>query len=226
MKRKLILYILMAVLLFLSPTSAFADTTLPVDNPNAHLAKVETFERISWQILPTLNGISPLASGCKTYTLGVNGYSAAGVQIWSYAWNIQWCYNGSTITSLKKWRTVWANYGWSFKGDIAENQSGGVGKSSYWHYAQGISVSLKRGPALHTLILGLIKLCMAAAVTAAVLEETNMLYAYLSLIPIAVGGVAAFLKGRQWWFRIIGLMLFGVALLGLLILPAVTRQAQ
>lgn len=137
MKRKLILYILMAVLLFLSPTSAFADTTLPVDNPNAHLAKVETFERISWQILPTLNGISPLASGCKTYTLGVNGYSDAGVKIWSYAWNIQWCYNGSTITSLKKWRTVWANYGWSFKGDIAENQSGGVGKSSYWHYAQG-----------------------------------------------------------------------------------------
>jgi hypothetical protein len=78
-----------------------------------------------------------MASGCRTWTVGVNGYSVTGTMIWSYAWNIYWCYNGSTITSLSKWRTVWANYLWAFKGDIADNHSGGVGASSYWHYAQG-----------------------------------------------------------------------------------------
>jgi len=139
MKAKfLISIILITVLLsFSSATTALANAPQPSDNPNAHVAKIETFERVSWEKYPTPTGVSPLVSGCKTYTQGVNGYSLAGVKIWSYAWNITWCYDGAKITSVNKWRTVWANYGWSFKGDIAENQSGGVGKSSYWHYAQG-----------------------------------------------------------------------------------------
>ena len=99
-------------------------------NPNGEVGRVVTFSSVTTQS-------RLLAGGCKTYTQGVRGYSLAGNPIWTYAWNIRWCYNGSTITTVSKWRTVWANLGWSFKRDIADSQSGGAGKSSYWHYAQG-----------------------------------------------------------------------------------------
>jgi hypothetical protein len=141
MKRMRLISLLLAVLLAASTTPALAEGKGPKDpNPNSQIAYIEQFEYVQNGIgmgLLSLDSIVPLASGCRTYTLGVNGYSAVGIKVWSYAWNIYWCYNGSTITSLSKWRTVWANYGWSFKGDIAENQSGGVGQTSYWHYAQG-----------------------------------------------------------------------------------------
>jgi hypothetical protein len=75
--------------------------------------------------------------GCKTFTLAVDGWSMANVELWYYEWNASWCYNGSTITSLSRWRTVWVNVGWAYKKDIANNKSGGVGKKSAWNYVQG-----------------------------------------------------------------------------------------
>lgn len=139
MNRKLV-SIVCLVLLLLTPTIPVqAQGITQAENDSiSELGWIEPFEKISPQTNSLqLYGFSPMASGCLTYTLGVNGYSLAGIKIWSYAWNISWCYNGTTITSVSKWRTVWANYGWSFKGDIAENHTGGVNKSFYWHYAQG-----------------------------------------------------------------------------------------
>ena len=107
-------------------------------NPYSQIVRVEPFESVrEYNPGNSLELNAAAASGCKGYTLGVNGYSIVGIKVWSYSWTIDWCYNGSTITSLSKYRTVWANYGWSFKGDIADNHSGGVGSTSYWHYAQG-----------------------------------------------------------------------------------------
>lgn len=134
MKTKFVSILVIIAFLIAPVTQVHAATQIAVsDNPNSIVGKIVPFESIQFN-----PGMAYMAtSGCKTYTLGVAGYSIVGIQVWSYAWNIYWCYNGSTITSLSKWRTVWANYGWSFKGDIADNQSGGVGSSSYWHYAQG-----------------------------------------------------------------------------------------
>lgn len=138
MKSKFVSFFLLIALIFAITSPVQAESSVPQsENPNANVDRVESFEKVTWRSSSAIDGITPLASGCKTYTLGVNGYSAAGILVWSYAWNTEWCYNGTSITSFKKWRTVWTNYGWSFKGDIADSQSGGVNQTSYWHYAQG-----------------------------------------------------------------------------------------
>ncbi|GEM_PF-6497188 len=51
-----------------------------------------------------------------------------------------------------------------------------------------------------------------------------MLYAYLLLAPLSVGGVALFLKGRKPWLKVAGFILFGVTLFGLLFIPIIVRQ--
>jgi len=136
-KLKVLSVVTVFVLLAMSTFPAMAKGKDPI-------VRAETFEVVenySVQEYLTLNpdasGAVTAASGCKGYTLGRNGYSAAGIKIWTYSWTINWCYNGSTITSVSKYRTIWANGTWSFRGDISDNQSGGVGKTSYSHYAQG-----------------------------------------------------------------------------------------
>ena len=131
------------VMVAISAVPAMAKDKGPKD-PNSQVARVETFEvvrNISAQEYTTLNpeaaNVVAAAGGCKGYTLGRKGYSGEGIHIWTYSWTINWCYNGSTITSLSKYRTVWANYYWRFVRDVDESQSGGVGRTSYSHYAQG-----------------------------------------------------------------------------------------
>ena len=130
------------VLLAMSAFPVMAKDKGPKD-PNSQVARVETFQIVQEMTAQEYMAINPeavnvaAASGCKAYTLGRNGYSGVGVHVWTYSWTINWCYNGSTITSLSKYRTVWANYYWKFTRDVAESQSGGVGTTSYSHYAQG-----------------------------------------------------------------------------------------
>ena len=122
-----------------------ATSTFPVmAKGKAPVIRVETFEIVKdysaqeyLRLNPEVVDVVAAANACKGYTLGRKGYSAEGIQIWSYSWTINWCYNGTTITSFSKFRTIWVNSGWSFRGDIQENQSGGVGQTSYSHYAQG-----------------------------------------------------------------------------------------
>lgn len=136
MKQRLSTLVLIVVLMAALVSPVYASNGSTSDkNPYKEVGWVVEFERIKFD--GSARGFGVTASGCATYILGVDGYSWAGVKIWSYAWNIHWCYNGSTVTSLSKWRTVWTNYGWSFRGDIAESESGGVGQGTYWHYAQG-----------------------------------------------------------------------------------------
>ena len=106
--------------------------------------RVETFEIVKdysaqeyLRLNPEVANVVAAANACKGYTLGRKGYSAQNIHIWTYSWTINWCYNGSTVTSVSKSRTVWVNSTWSFRGEIYESQSGGVGSTSYSHYAQG-----------------------------------------------------------------------------------------
>jgi hypothetical protein len=141
MKKTFMSVLLVAVLLTVSVTPALAASTNAKTNPaippNAQVYRIENFTMVNGAALPLGKAVSPLTSGCSTYTVGARAYSKLGVQLFSYAWNIYWCYNGSRITSVNTWRTVAGNYGWSFVGDIANQQSGGVGATSYWHYGQG-----------------------------------------------------------------------------------------
>lgn len=78
------------------------------------------------------------ASGCRTYTLGAQMLNILGNVIWKYTQSIDWCYNGTSITS--KSRNDWANvyiFGWTYKGRQSLSESGGVGQSSYHSFAQG-----------------------------------------------------------------------------------------
>ena len=61
-----------------------------------------------------------------------------GMTLGAYFQKIDWCYNGSSITSKSRnrWGEVYLP-GWSFKGHIGSQQSGGVGSWSYraWTHA-------------------------------------------------------------------------------------------
>ena len=95
-----------------------------------------------FSILPSSSksssGIDLTASrGCHNITHGINMYNAYGSLIWKYSWIIDWCFNGSRITSLNPRRVVNIYMpGWSFKGDT-RTVRGGVNQWNYYHLTQG-----------------------------------------------------------------------------------------
>ena len=133
------LFIIVVVLA--SPTQVLAQS--PQSPLNDETDQVETFESVVEYDLndPQMAANRVLditgATGCKGYTLGIKGSNYAGVMLWKYSWTINWCYNGTTITSVQKYRTVWVNWSWNFRRDISDDSSGGVGQTSYSHYGQG-----------------------------------------------------------------------------------------
>jgi hypothetical protein len=140
---KKIFFILLMCALISAPTGfAKAADNAPSTNrgidPKLLPAYEETFTKTG-TISPSKLGINSLTvTSCRNYQVGVNEYNAVHQIIWTYAWTVSWCYNGSTITYVNSWRTVTINYPlWSFKGDISNQSTGGVGRTYYTHYAQG-----------------------------------------------------------------------------------------
>lgn len=82
---------------------------------------------------------SPVSiSACSWVVFERLQYSYAGVHLWSYFQRIDWCWDGSTITS--KTRTRWAEIyapGWEFVGHIGNSESGSVGQWFYRAWTQG-----------------------------------------------------------------------------------------
>ncbi|MBM3151502.1 MAG: hypothetical protein FJZ96_04735 [Chloroflexi bacterium] len=120
--------------------------------PDGQVFLLEEFTITS--VSPTLSSRASLAaaSGCKSITHGINMYNAIGAKVWSYAWKIDWCYNGSKITSLNPRRIVNIySPGYSFKGDTRTTQ-GGVNQGHYYHFTQGDICYIDYGPncAWHT----------------------------------------------------------------------------
>jgi len=61
-----------------------------------------------------------------------------GSKLWAYFQRIDWCSNGSYITSHSRTRwgeTYWP--GWSWKGNIGSTQGGGNGSTFYRSWTQG-----------------------------------------------------------------------------------------
>jgi hypothetical protein len=79
-----------------------------------------------------------LASGCWWAQVWRSGKNLFGSTLWKYFQRIEWCSNGSYITS--KTRIRWGETyfpGWSFKGHIGSTTGGGVGYTYYRARTQG-----------------------------------------------------------------------------------------
>ena len=119
-------------------------TGLPADVRDAVVA----FNRVSYIGVSTVaepaqgsqGGLVSMATaGCKSVTKSRSAYNVFGQVLWTYYQKIDWCYNGSKITS--KTRIRWGDLPWyslwQFMGHIGSSQSGGVGQWSYRAWTQG-----------------------------------------------------------------------------------------
>jgi hypothetical protein len=78
------------------------------------------------------------ASGCWTWTWQRDGHNNFGVLLWSYFQRINWCGNGSVITSTPQ-RTRWGEvyvFFWSWR-HIGNQTWGGLNQASYRAWTQG-----------------------------------------------------------------------------------------
>ena len=126
-------FVLMVLAVSLAPGVARADEPDEKESadPKIKVGKIVPFEKIIEMPPSAID-----ESGCKTRTQGIVVYNSLGQALVSYAWNVYWCYDGTKITELEEWKTIWTNNGWSFQGEVSELKTGGVGKKKYRHYAQ------------------------------------------------------------------------------------------
>jgi hypothetical protein len=76
--------------------------------------------------------------GCDSRTYEEWGENIFGVKLWSYFQTIDWCYDGSKVTS--KTRLRWGEVhtlGWKYNGHIGNTESGGVDQLTYRAWTQG-----------------------------------------------------------------------------------------
>lgn len=97
--------------------------------------------RIESQVVEVKNGSTSsagiLASGCKGYIRSRSGYNLLGGKLWSYFQRIDWCYNGSKVTSTyrNRWgETYYPFWNWQHNGN---STSGGTGSTYYYAWTQG-----------------------------------------------------------------------------------------
>ena len=114
---------------------------IPVQGPNGETYYLVPFSEVK-SIAPPKNMAESMAiaaaSGCKSYTQGIYITDDFGAPIGRYAQKIDWCYNGSTITS--KTRTRWGEVyevTLKYNGHIGNSESGGVGQTYYYAWTQG-----------------------------------------------------------------------------------------
>ncbi len=146
----LVVYMTIAALLVLMPilpaaAKSNADVLPPKVSPSG-----ETYHAIAFSsVKPAtpLDGLAPsTATGCNDFTKGIDIYNSLGVKVATYAQEIFWCYNGSTITSKSRtrWGTVYSPL-YQFNGHIGNTESGGVGQGSYRAWTQGSFCELAPG---------------------------------------------------------------------------------
>lgn len=65
-------------------------------------------------------------------------YSAVGIKLWGYYQRIDWCYNGTKVTSVtrNRWVSVYAPF-WSFTKHVGNVVQGGANQSYYRAFTQG-----------------------------------------------------------------------------------------
>lgn len=115
------------------------------DSQQAILTDFETVayttesESVEPQATTALTADVATASSCWTWTWNRQGWNNVGQLLWQFNQQIDWCSNGSTITTVP-FRKVWASglyVGWSYLGLINNQVSGGLNYSYYRSFVQG-----------------------------------------------------------------------------------------
>jgi hypothetical protein len=123
-----------------SNASAAGGSTKVIDSSKqVLLADGKTYTVVIWhagQSAPKAAGSRDAilaAPGCGRFEYGVSMYNYFGWELWRYSQTINWCWNGSTITSVSHSHNP-AIYvpGWSYNGLVSDHHSGGVGSTSFW----------------------------------------------------------------------------------------------
>lgn len=79
------------------------------------------------------------ANACWTITKRNDAKNGFGMIMWSYFQKVNWCGNGSTITSTPartRWGEVYIVF-WGYNGHIDSSTSGGYGSTFYQTFTQG-----------------------------------------------------------------------------------------
>src|SRR5215211_1589596 len=112
---------------------------IPIKGPNGETYYLESFNEVkSIASSKSIAGsMVALASGCKSRTDGVNVYNHYGNLILRYQQKVNWCYDGTKITSVSHTHTGTVYIvGWKYNGLIADNHWGGVNQSYFRAYSQ------------------------------------------------------------------------------------------
>ncbi len=82
---------------------------------------------------------SAAAVTCWTWTWGRDAHNVAGVLLWQFTQEIDWCGNGTTITNtpFRKVTGTPKFLWWSYQGLVADSTGGGMGSSTYRSYVEG-----------------------------------------------------------------------------------------
>ncbi|HSO10899.1 MAG TPA: hypothetical protein VLT51_00895 [Anaerolineales bacterium] len=146
MKTKILRVLLIVVLSLLLTQPAYAKGGKPpqydgtIVGPNGEIYYVDVFEEVgrpnfSAQVLKAHEALA--AGGCKSLTNGVNIYNGAGALALRYQQKVDWCYDGTKITSVSHVHTPTVYIvTYRYIGLIGHLHSGGVGQTSYRAYSQ------------------------------------------------------------------------------------------
>lgn len=83
-------------------------------------------------------GAAALSTYCRWAQVQVYYKNVFGMKLVAYFQRINWCYNGSTVTSHSRtrWGEAYAPF-WQFKGNIGSSEAGGTGHTYYRSWTQG-----------------------------------------------------------------------------------------
>jgi hypothetical protein len=104
----------------------------PAASKRAMVASVSTEVTGSGQAAATVRSASSALLACYWAQVRRWGKNLLGMTLWTYYQRIEWCSNGSTITSVTRLRWGEVSFpGWAFKGHTSSTTSGGKGYTSY-----------------------------------------------------------------------------------------------
>lgn len=137
----LVITLIIAIVFVVQPAQAQGSQPPQFDGtiigPNGETYYVDEFFSETKAKQSSLSGFQALAVNCKSATWGVNIYDGVGVLIIRYQQKVDWCYDGTKITSVShiKTPTVYRPI-YKYNGLIGHIHSGGVNQSSYRAYSQ------------------------------------------------------------------------------------------
>ena len=140
---RILITVILSVIFIAQPAAAQEDVPPQYDGKivatNGEIYYVDVFEKVGKSNFPAnvLKAHEALAAGgCKSLTNGVNFYNNLNQLVWRYSQKVNWCYDGTYITSLSHTKTATVyNSTWSYLGLVGHLHNGTVGWRDYRAYS-------------------------------------------------------------------------------------------